>query len=66
MPVADCTRKEFSSHPKLEMQFADFTNYWGSLSSDGSKQCDGAPPEESKLLYLKDWHFMRFAYYSLL
>ena len=54
VPVADCTQNEFSSHPKHEMKFEDYVQYWKSIAMGRQEE---AP---SKLLYLKDWHFARY------
>jgi len=65
VPVADCTIEQFASHPKIEMKFADFISYWRVVSTS-----HGDPPntcmdsmssmaKKSRLLYLKDWHFVR-------
>lgn len=65
VPVADCTVEQFASHPKMEMKFADFIGYWRVVSTsrgDPPNTCtDSMSPmaKKSRLLYLKDWHFVR-------
>ena len=59
VPVADCAQREFSSHPKTEMRFEDYISYWRSLSS--AEHAHDGPPQDLRLLYLKDWHCTRYA-----
>lgn len=49
--VADCSQVSFSTHPKQDMQLHDYLHYWQHTLEDKT------PP--TKLLYLKDWHFVR-------
>ncbi|KAG6544655.1 hypothetical protein Mapa_013845 [Marchantia paleacea] len=51
--VADCGRKEFSDQKRQEMTVRQFVNYWSGLRDDT------APNLENRLLYLKDWHFVK-------
>ena len=67
VPVADCTAEQFSSHPKTKMRFADFISYWKTVSttcSDPPSTCTdeepSTPHQKNRLLYLKDWHFVRY------
>ena len=53
VPVADCCRQEFSSHVVSEMSLADYIIYW--KSHHDNKGC-----QTNELLYLKDWHFVRY------
>jgi len=46
--AADCSKKQFNSHEKVEMTFKEFLQYWKAF-----------PDENQRLLYLKDWHFQR-------
>lgn len=48
--VADCTKCQFSTHPKTVMTLGEFVQYW---QSHDHKSC----VDKRKLLYLKDWHF---------
>ena len=61
VPVADCTTRQLSSHSKREMKFSDYIEYWRSCNSSASvpSEGEGLPPPEHKLLYTKDWHFVR-------
>ncbi|CAH8669105.1 unnamed protein product [Dicrocoelium dendriticum] len=47
--VSDCSRLEFDAHVTMEMTVKEFTHYWDDLQ----------PPLDTKLLYLKDWHYFR-------
>lgn len=52
VPVANCNQECYSSHPKQDIKFADYIEYWQDYIAsgyDGTKEC----------LYLKDWHFNR-------
>jgi len=44
VPVADCSKQGYGTHPKTEMKFTEF------LSRMGGGDC---------CLYLKDYHFVR-------
>ena len=46
VPVAECSKEEYGSHPKLEMNMRDYLHI---LHSDNP----------TKSLYLKDCHFIR-------
>ena len=46
VPVAECCKEEYGSHPKLEMNMRDYLHI---LQSDNP----------TKSLYLKDFHFIR-------
>jgi hypothetical protein len=43
VPVANCSKKYFDSHEKLQMKFSDYAAYWND-------------PKDSGNLYLKDFH----------
>ncbi|TPP63711.1 Protein hu-li tai shao [Fasciola gigantica] len=49
--VADCSLLEFDAHPVAEMSLEDYLIYWRSFHSESSN--------ETRLLYLKDWHYFR-------
>ena len=54
-PVADCSKEEYSSHPKLEMTFSQYVDCLKKYKlSDYS--------EDMPCLYLKDWHCVRYIY----
>lgn len=65
VPVADCTTEQFTSHSKMEMKFADFISYWKAVSAscgDPASTCTdntSSAARRTRLLYLKDWHFVR-------
>ncbi|XP_055955371.1 2-oxoglutarate and iron-dependent oxygenase JMJD4 [Patella vulgata] len=52
VPVADCGKEEFSSHPKEDMTLSEYVDYLVQYKQDGY-------PEHERCLYLKDWHFIR-------
>lgn len=47
VPIADCGKRYYNAHEKLDLGFHDFLDYW----VDDEKRVDN----QSKL-YLKDWH----------
>ena len=52
VPVADCSREEYSAHPKTEMTLREYVHYWSSkVTEDKNSTAD--------LKYLKDWHFVK-------
>ncbi|BBN19833.1 protein MpCupin104 [Marchantia polymorpha subsp. ruderalis] len=53
--VADCARKEFSDQKRQDMTVRQFVDYWSALRDDAASNCNS----ESRLLYLKDWHFVK-------
>jgi hypothetical protein len=53
VPVADCNRREYDAHPKEEMLFRDFVDYWKSL------EMNAVDCQTPRSLYLKDWHFTK-------
>lgn len=57
VPVADCTREQFSAHPKSEMKMTDYLSYWGELMKKHKEENGGDGGH--RLLYLKDWHLAR-------
>ncbi|KAK6174382.1 hypothetical protein SNE40_017670 [Patella caerulea] len=52
VPVADCGKEEFSSHPKEDMTLSEYVDYLVQYKQDGY-------PQHERCLYLKDWHFIR-------
>ncbi|NXR71494.1 JMJD4 protein, partial [Pycnonotus jocosus] len=50
VPVARCDLREFNSHPKEQLLFKEFLEFWESLGTSGSSR---------GCLYLKDWHLSR-------
>lgn len=72
VPVADCSREQFSSHCKSEMKMAEHLTYWRGLMEEeeragkilkggggGEGRGGGGEGKETALLYLKDWHFLK-------
>ena len=57
--VADCTRCEFSTHPKTEMLLKEYLLYWQSHALACDQNADMTPLAEQQKLYLKDWHFVK-------
>ena len=53
VPVANCNKREYGSHPKQEMNLKDYLSYWKDYRSAGY-------PEDMDCLYLKDFHFNRW------
>ena len=51
VPVADCNIKDLACS-KTTWVFRDYVKYWKGMI-DGSG-------EDQRLLYLKDWHFVRY------
>ncbi|GBM26022.1 JmjC domain-containing protein 4 [Araneus ventricosus] len=51
VPISDCDSREYNSQCKEDMLFKDYLNYWQALKHDTK--------DESRCLYLKDWHFQR-------
>uniref|UniRef100_A0A0X3Q8V8 JmjC domain-containing protein 4 n=1 Tax=Schistocephalus solidus TaxID=70667 RepID=A0A0X3Q8V8_SCHSO len=49
--VADCRRLEFGAHPTLNLSPSEYLSYWKSRKRH----------EDEQLLYLKDWHYFRYA-----
>ncbi|KAL3824869.1 hypothetical protein ACJIZ3_020898 [Penstemon smallii] len=47
--VAECGTREFTDQKRVEMSVSEFTDRW--LEDSGS--------DDSQLLYLKDWHFVK-------
>ncbi|XP_062522560.1 2-oxoglutarate and iron-dependent oxygenase JMJD4-like isoform X1 [Corticium candelabrum] len=58
VPVADCGKTEFGSHPKQDMLLSEYMTYWQRVMniSETSSTCDCQP---ERILYLKDWHFTK-------
>lgn len=52
VPVANCKKEKYGSHPKSEMTIHDFMSYWEKYKQTGY-------PEDMDCLYLKDFHFNR-------
>ncbi|XP_058686425.1 2-oxoglutarate and iron-dependent oxygenase JMJD4 isoform X2 [Poecile atricapillus] len=52
VPVANCDRREYNSHPKELLPFPEFVEYWREFISNGHRSSRGC-------LYLKDWHLSR-------
>ena len=72
MPIADCSQERFSAHPKTEMCFSEFITYWRDVSasvghhsareggwSGPEGEGSGSDATHQKVLYLKDWHFVK-------
>ena len=53
VPVADCNIKDLA-YSKNTWVFRDYVKYWKGMI-DGSR-------EDQRLLYLKDWHFVRYVH----
>ncbi|KAI1307259.1 2-oxoglutarate and iron-dependent oxygenase JMJD4 [Halotydeus destructor] len=49
VPVYDCQGKYYNSQPVMDMKFSEYLDYW-------EQRKVGA---DERLLYLKDWHFVR-------
>lgn len=70
VPVAQCdAQEEYGAHPKINMSFAEYMAFLskmrqynsGADAGTGSVDCEHSthrPP----LLYLKDWHFVKYIY----
>lgn len=52
VPIADCKRIEYGTHPKDSMYFTEFLDYWQTYRRRKH-------PPEMNCFYLKDWHFTR-------
>ena len=37
VPAADCSRVEYSAHPKTEMTLREYVKYWGSKVTGGEE-----------------------------
>ena len=71
VPVADCTSIKFSAHEKSNWTFANYINYFRNERPNSAQTTDSPPSpaasvtvpfkmeQATKLLYLKDWHFVR-------
>lgn len=61
VPVADCSKRSFSAHPKEEWTVDEFLHYWkadlDSRQSPAPKQHDSNNGRQ--IFYLKDWHYAR-------
>jgi len=61
VPVADCSRRSYSAHPKEEWTVEQFLHYWKTDLHDRqlpeTEQCD--LKKKQKIFYLKDWHYAR-------
>ena len=58
-PVANCGEVKYDAHIKNDIKFAGFIDYLKELrheESDSNAAC----------FYLKDWHFVRCVYISIL
>ena len=49
VPVADCSAKYFNSQEKISMTLKEYVSFWRSKKDKN----------DSKNLYLKDWHFVK-------
>ena len=58
VPVADCSKRSYSAHPKEEWTIDQFLHYWKT-----DMQCRHLPVTDSsntrQIFYLKDWHYTR-------
>ncbi|NXM99920.1 JMJD4 protein, partial [Sylvia borin] len=52
VPVASCDLREYNSHPKEQLPFKEFLEYWREYIRNGHSSSRGC-------LYLKDWHLSR-------
>ena len=51
-PVANCNEEEYSSHPKEDLTLEKYVDYIAKYAEDGHT-------EDTRCLYLKDWHFVK-------
>ncbi|XP_065184333.1 2-oxoglutarate and iron-dependent oxygenase JMJD4-like [Sycon ciliatum] len=56
VPVADCEQVEYGSHVKIEMTLNEYLDYW---QDDIRTRSDDVAGSRRRILYLKDWHFVR-------
>ncbi|KAL3854984.1 hypothetical protein ACJMK2_014216 [Sinanodonta woodiana] len=52
VPVADCGKEEYSSHPKESMTLTSYIEYLKDKKEKGQNS-------DERCLYLKDWHFTK-------
>ncbi|KAK1268517.1 F-box protein [Acorus gramineus] len=57
--VADCGTREFTDQKRVEMSVSEFVSHWMELSSGEHSNCFCCNVKEWRLLYLKDWHFVK-------
>ncbi|KAK1302692.1 F-box protein [Acorus calamus] len=57
--VADCGTREFTDQKRVEMSVSEFVSHWMELSSGEHSNGFCCNVKEQRLLYLKDWHFVK-------
>jgi len=56
VPVADCTKRSYSAHPKEEWMIEQFLHYWRTEIQERRPPVTDSN-NERQILYLKDWHY---------
>ena len=58
VPVADCSKRSYSAHPKEEWRVDRFLHYWKTDLQD--RQLPVTEQDSGRqIFYLKDWHYAR-------